>query len=327
MPVGELLAGGETTLRRPAVRFSAAGSRPSPGTESFQGVSAGVLPSRRTQNPRYQRCMRLPSQRGLSFVWRGCRVAEHQTDDDCFGIAGWALIPESSDRMVVGSLVRSASLKLFSLSGRHCGQKGREPVRPWPPQQRRSALLVSMSIAHTTRVFRSRWSSSSPRTTVAPTAAGSSPAIAQRLRNRGAPRPTKMQSKQRGTSGTGPPPRGWIAGPAESIWLVPPLAATDPATTWTPSVGWMRAALPQRGGDEMARKPLMTPDRDAQSRWPDRPTYSCPKCGHVLRVSALGRHRVYFELDDPRFLEPAMNRTCPVCSRRLPGTNPAYSCS
>ncbi len=27
----------------------------------------------------------------------------------------------------------------------------------------------------------------------------------------------------------------------------------------------------------------------------DGPT-ACPECGHVLRVSGLGRHRVYFEL-------------------------------
>ena len=38
-------------------------------------------------------------------------------------------------------------------------------------------------------------------------------------------------------------------------------------------------------------EPLATP-----SRKPDpRRTYSCPECEHVLRVSGLGRHRVYFE--------------------------------
>jgi hypothetical protein len=31
-----------------------------------------------------------------------------------------------------------------------------------------------------------------------------------------------------------------------------------------------------------------------------RRTYSCPECGHVLRVSGLGRHRVHFELSDER---------------------------
>ena len=40
----------------------------------------------------------------------------------------------------------------------------------------------------------------------------------------------------------------------------------------------------------------------ATPREPDsRPTYSCPECGHVLRVVGLGRHRVYFELGEERF--------------------------
>lgn len=30
------------------------------------------------------------------------------------------------------------------------------------------------------------------------------------------------------------------------------------------------------------------------------PPYTCPECGHVLRVSGLGRHRVFSELDDER---------------------------
>ena len=49
--------------------------------------------------------------------------------------------------------------------------------------------------------------------------------------------------------------------------------------------------------------------------------HSCPECGHVLRVSGLGRHRVYFELDDERSDEPVMNRVCPACTHGLPGKN------
>jgi hypothetical protein len=52
-----------------------------------------------------------------------------------------------------------------------------------------------------------------------------------------------------------------------------------------------------------------------------RRTYSCPECGHVLRVSGLGRHRVYFELSDERADDPVMNRVCP-CGHALPGKSP-----
>jgi hypothetical protein len=55
-------------------------------------------------------------------------------------------------------------------------------------------------------------------------------------------------------------------------------------------------------------------------RAPDsRPAYSCPECGHVLRVFGLGRHRVYFEPGDERSDDPVMNRVCPECGRGLPG--------
>ena len=54
-----------------------------------------------------------------------------------------------------------------------------------------------------------------------------------------------------------------------------------------------------------------------------RRTYSCPECGHVLRVSGLGRHRVYFELSDERSQDPVMNRMCPACEHGLPGKNAA----
>ena len=67
---------------------------------------------------------------------------------------------------------------------------------------------------------------------------------------------------------------------------------------------------------------IAPPERLAPTPKPDRRrTYSCPECGHVLRVSGLGRHRVYFELDDERADDPVMNRVCPVCGHGLPGKN------
>jgi uncharacterized protein YlaI len=53
-----------------------------------------------------------------------------------------------------------------------------------------------------------------------------------------------------------------------------------------------------------------------------RRTYSCPECGHVLRVSGLGRQRVHFELSDERADDPVMNRVCPACEHGLLGKNP-----
>jgi hypothetical protein len=47
------------------------------------------------------------------------------------------------------------------------------------------------------------------------------------------------------------------------------------------------------------------------------PSYSCPGCRHVLRVSGLGRHWLYF--DRPNTL--VMNGVCPVCRQGLPGKN------
>jgi hypothetical protein len=64
-------------------------------------------------------------------------------------------------------------------------------------------------------------------------------------------------------------------------------------------------------------------ERLAPTSKPDpRLTYSCPECGHVLRVSGLGRHPVYFELSDERADDPVMNRVCPACGHGLPGKNP-----
>lgn len=64
------------------------------------------------------------------------------------------------------------------------------------------------------------------------------------------------------------------------------------------------------------------PARSAHSEPPEpRFVYRC-ECGHVLRVSGGGRHRVYFELGDERLDDPVMNRVCPACDRGLPGKNP-----
>jgi hypothetical protein len=53
-----------------------------------------------------------------------------------------------------------------------------------------------------------------------------------------------------------------------------------------------------------------------------RPPYICAECGHLLRVSGLGRHRVYFELDDKHTDQPVMDRVCRECRHGLPGKNP-----
>jgi hypothetical protein len=66
-----------------------------------------------------------------------------------------------------------------------------------------------------------------------------------------------------------------------------------------------------------------TPIGPAVRAEPDaRRTWTCPGCGHVLRVSGLGRHRVYFEPADERSADPVMGRACPACGRGLPGKNP-----
>jgi len=51
-----------------------------------------------------------------------------------------------------------------------------------------------------------------------------------------------------------------------------------------------------------------------------RAEYRC-ECGHALRVSGGGRHRVYFERANTRLDDPVMNRVCPECGRSLPGKN------
>ena len=66
--------------------------------------------------------------------------------------------------------------------------------------------------------------------------------------------------------------------------------------------------------------PLATPGKSIK---PDpKRTYSCPGCEHALRVSGLGRHRVYFECGDERSHDPVMNGVCPACGHGLPGKSP-----
>ena len=69
----------------------------------------------------------------------------------------------------------------------------------------------------------------------------------------------------------------------------------------------------------MAGPPLIAPsEQPAPCGQPGPgPSYRCPGCGHVLRVSGLGRHRLYF--DRPNIL--VMNGVCPVCRDSLPGKN------
>ena len=68
---------------------------------------------------------------------------------------------------------------------------------------------------------------------------------------------------------------------------------------------------------------IAPPERPAPAANPPTgPAYTCPECGHVLRVSGVGRHRVYFELDDERPDHPVMDRVCPECGHGLPGKNP-----
>jgi ribosomal protein S27AE len=74
----------------------------------------------------------------------------------------------------------------------------------------------------------------------------------------------------------------------------------------------------------MTNATLIAPaERRAPESQPDRRrTYSCPECGHALRVFGSGRHRVYFELDDERSTDPVMDRVCPECGHGLPGKSP-----
>jgi predicted RNA-binding Zn-ribbon protein involved in translation (DUF1610 family) len=65
---------------------------------------------------------------------------------------------------------------------------------------------------------------------------------------------------------------------------------------------------------------IIPPEPHTPAGRPDpRSSYSCPECGHVLRVSGLGRHRLYF--DRPNTL--VMNSACPACGHGLPSKSSA----
>ncbi len=48
-----------------------------------------------------------------------------------------------------------------------------------------------------------------------------------------------------------------------------------------------------------------------------RERFTCPRCGHVLRVSGRDHHRIYFELNDEHLANPVMDGLCPECGRGL----------
>ena len=73
--------------------------------------------------------------------------------------------------------------------------------------------------------------------------------------------------------------------------------------------------------DHMASTTLIAPAEPRAATPHPRRTYTCPECGHVLHVSGVGRHRVFFELTDERAEDPVMNRVCPECGHGLPGKN------
>jgi hypothetical protein len=65
------------------------------------------------------------------------------------------------------------------------------------------------------------------------------------------------------------------------------------------------------------------PGASAPHGVPDRRSFTCSDCGHVLKVFGRGRHRVYFETGDERLDDPVMDGSCPGCRQRLPGRNGA----
>ena len=74
--------------------------------------------------------------------------------------------------------------------------------------------------------------------------------------------------------------------------------------------------------EQPSATPGAPPVTPGKSNEPDpRRAYSCAGCGYV-RVSGLGRHRVYFECSDERSHDPVMNRVCPACGHGLPGKSP-----
>jgi hypothetical protein len=90
-----------------------------------------------------------------------------------------------------------------------------------------------------------------------------------------------------------PPP----AAPTDNALIAP--ASKTHGTTLTAPPAWLSSS-----GDRQLKN-----------------AYICPQCGHVLRVTGLGRHRVYFEPDDGYAQDPVTDRACPSCRRGLPGKN------
>jgi predicted RNA-binding Zn-ribbon protein involved in translation (DUF1610 family) len=72
------------------------------------------------------------------------------------------------------------------------------------------------------------------------------------------------------------------------------------------------------------------PPQDNVDAHPEEPSivsaakqrFTCPQCGHVLRVSGRDRHRIYFELDDEHLSNPVMDGRCPECGRGLHDPTP-----
>lgn len=131
----------------------------------------------------------------------------------------------------------------------------------------------------------------------------------------------------------------WEAAAADQIDL---LARGDGVSAEENAERWLDegATLHQPGGDDVAGGTLIVRSAwsgekagttlIASSAWssPEPPRelrdpYLCPKCGHVPRVSGLGRHRVYFEPNDQGSESPVMSRLCPGCRHGLPRKNSA----
>ena len=94
------------------------------------------------------------------------------------------------------------------------------------------------------------------------------------------------------------------------------------ATRRSPAAGQVGRRAEGVGVPEAAKSVSV---QDNGGRSLDPRAYECPECGHVLRVSGVGRHRVYFERDEERSVDPVMNGACPGCGRGLPGKNSAGS--
>lgn len=71
----------------------------------------------------------------------------------------------------------------------------------------------------------------------------------------------------------------------------------------------------------MTSQTLTRPESAPAPAEPAEPrVYRC-ECGHELRFSGSGRHRVYFDFDETTLGNAVINRVCPACERGLPGKN------